>query len=91
MHAGKEPKKLAISDFIQNENYSDKEQFLSLIIDEIEDLQAKISYNEKINNSRLVVLKWVLRIISISLFISIILLFFYSFSISFFSSKSVPH
>lgn len=82
MHAGREPKKLAIPQFIQDDNFSSDEQYLSLLISEIEDLQLKIDYNKLINSKRLKVLKWVLRIISASLFLSIIILFYYSFFIA---------
>lgn len=81
MHAGREPKKISIPQVIQDDSFTKEEQYLALLIGEIEGLQKKISTNEKINNKRLEILKWVLRIISISLFISIGLLFYYSFFI----------
>jgi hypothetical protein len=81
MHAGREPKNIAIPQVIQDDSFTQDEQYLALLIGEIEGLQKKISTNEELNNKRLKILKWVLRIISISLFLSIIILFYYSFFI----------
>lgn len=74
MGRGREPQHLADAVFIQTDDYSKAEQYTALLIGEIEDLQHKIHYNDQINFRRIRILKWVLWVISISLFSSLLLL-----------------
>jgi len=79
MHPGREPKLVAIPDHIQGDNYSADEQYISLLIGEIEDLQRKISYNECNNNRRIWALKWVLIITSVSVLVAMVMILYKSF------------
>ncbi|GAA5220606.1 hypothetical protein [Membranihabitans marinus] len=77
MHAGREPKELSDAQFIQNQNLNTEEQYLALLIGEIEGLQKKITVNERINNDRICMLKTVLTFLLIAFFCSIVVIFSY--------------
>lgn len=80
-HVGREPKDLAQNNLLDKSNeYSYNEQYLSLIMGEIENLQRKITENEKINQTSLNIIKAVIVTISLVTAFALLILFWYSLS-----------
>lgn len=74
-YLGREPKRIAFADVIQEkEDTVEDEPYIGLLLSEIEHLQTKIDFNNKVNYNRLKLLKLVIYIVSMSLTLVLVIL-----------------
>lgn len=74
MLPGREPKNLALPEFVQHDSYTSDQQYIAILTSEINELQMNITYNRASNARRLLVLKIVIGVVLSSVTIAMLIL-----------------